>query len=151
MVFVIKNRVHRTQANVVGIRQTQHRENLAKATEAASVVVYPLFLNGNATADTFRLGYTPTVGAKGYELFIKCATAGTNDGTVDVLVDGTSIITGGAVTLNNNTLKTPTLTAAALAAIAGAKEVTVVTTIGATPPTDVVVSLHLKTVDNQTD
>lgn len=145
MVFRIQKRVSRGQTNTVGIKSQLHREAMAKAIEAASVVPYPLFLNGAATADTFVVGFVPGMGAKAYEVYVQCTAAGTNDATVDVKVDGVSILSA-VVTVNATTLLTGTLTAAAVAALAAGKKITVVTTVGATPPTDLAVGVHLKTV-----
>lgn len=144
MPFRIQKRVPRGQKNTVGIHMDKHREALARAAEAASLIPYTLYHSGALAAGTTPVGITPIVGAKAESVLVHVGAVGT--GTVDVQVDGVSILTA-VIDVNGATAGTileGTLTAAAKEALAAKKRVTVVLTAGTASA--ITVDLHLKSV-----
>lgn len=156
MVFQIKRRAHRTEKDVAGINMTQHRIQIAKAVEQASIIPYPLYLSGAQTASsTTPIGITPVLGCKADSVRVHIGTQGTGAVTLDVRVDGTSILTAPIdLDVDTNTaavsgaVLTGTLTAAAKAALAAGKRITVVVVGAASGAADLTVDFHAKTVDN---
>lgn len=148
MVFTILSRVPRGRTNAAGIRMTLFREALARAIEEASLSSWGAFVSAALANATTGIGLTPASGAKADSVQVHVVNAGT--GTVDVQVDGVSILTApidlngkaaGSVTLG-------TLTDAAKAGLAASKRISVVTTAGTASA--VTIDCHLKTVHNST-
>lgn len=155
MPFRIQNRVPRGQPYTVGIRMNQHREQLAKAIEAASIIPYSAFLAATTSSSTTGLGITPAHGGKVDAAYVHIGTQGTGAATLDLQVDGVSILQGGAVTIGTGNAAAVTgavlelnITAAAKEAIAAKKRVALVLVGAASGPTNVTVDLHVKGVHN---